>query len=368
MNYEIIIVGAGTMGMAAGAFLSKKANTLLIDAFDPPHPSSSHHGETRMIRHAYGEGKQYVTLAKAAQLLWEDLEQQTGIPIFKKTGVLGMGAESSSFLKETIETARNHDLPLDILSSMEISERWPGFTLPEDFIGCFERDSGYLFSENCIRAYKKIALQNGASFLPYSPVQSIENDDGNIIVRTKSETFSAEKVIVTAGPWINQFLPMVPIQPIRKVFAWFETPAQLYNERFPSFYLDEGHRMFYGFPDFNQGGLKLGRTDGGQAIDLKDGTPAKFGTYSEDEGELRDFLEAYMPQANGKLNQGKTCIQSRSSDSHFIIDQKENIIFAGGFSGHGFKFGSVIGQALSELAISGKSQHDLSLFSLSRFC
>ncbi|HET7658053.1 MAG TPA: N-methyl-L-tryptophan oxidase [Bacillales bacterium] len=375
-NYDVIVIGAGTMGMAAGAFLSQqKADILLIDAFDPPHPSSSHHGETRMIRHAYGEGKQYVTLVKKAQVLWEELEQESDLPIFVKTGVLGMGAKGSPFLAETIEASQNHNLALDILTAEEIAERWPGISLPDDYIGCFERNSGFLYSENCILAYKKMALEYGTDLLRHSPVKSIETHDGAVKVRTKSGTYTAEKVIVTAGPWVKKLLhPLqLPIQPIRKVFAWFEAPQPLYHVTeagFPSFYLDEGHQMFYGFPSLDNGGLKLGRTDGGQPISLADGPVPGFGAYPEDEGELREFLGKYMPEANGMLKKGKTCLQSRSSDGHFIIDRhpdNDNIIFAGGFSGHGFKFGSVLGQALSELALTGKSQHDLSLFSLSRF-
>ena len=122
--YDVAIIGAGTMGMAAGAFLAQQnIKTVLIDAFDPPHSSGSHHGDTRLIRHAYGEGRQYVTLVTRAQQLWEELQLQTGYKVFEKTGVVGFGPKESSFLQETIAAAEKYNLPLEIMSGSEINER-----------------------------------------------------------------------------------------------------------------------------------------------------------------------------------------------------------------------------------------------------
>lgn len=75
-DYDVIVVGAGSMGMAAGYYLAKEGvKTLLVDAFDPPHTNGSHHGDTRIIRHAYGEGREYVPFALRAQELWYELEK-----------------------------------------------------------------------------------------------------------------------------------------------------------------------------------------------------------------------------------------------------------------------------------------------------
>ncbi|WP_449540155.1 FAD-dependent oxidoreductase [Ferdinandcohnia sp. Marseille-Q9671] len=100
MHYDVIVIGAGSMGMAAGYFLSKsRKRTLLIDSFNPPHNKGSHHGDTRIIRHAYGEGEQYVPLALKAQELWNDLENVTGKQLFLPTGVLNVGEEKASFIR-----------------------------------------------------------------------------------------------------------------------------------------------------------------------------------------------------------------------------------------------------------------------------
>lgn len=372
--YDVAIVGAGTMGMAAGAFLAKQnAKTLLIDAFDPPHIKGSHHGDTRLIRHAYGEGRQYVALVKRAQQLWEELEQETGCKIFENTGVLGLGPKDSPFLQETIAAAQKYDLPLEILDAKEIQRRWSGFSLPDHFIGCFEAGSGIIYSEAAIRAYKETALKNGAELVPNTPVRHIDLNDANgVKISTGHSAYYAKKVIITAGAWAAKLLPelSLPIQPTRKAVGWFDAPSNLYSDaHFPAFFIEDGDKKAYGFPNLDGAGLKIGKSDGGQPID-PDVHTQNFGLYESDEGDLRHMLHTYMPEANGPLKQGKTCLYTNSSDHDFIVDyhpDHPHVIFACGFSGHGFKFGSVMGEVLSQMALEGRSAFDISIFSLKRF-
>lgn len=191
-------------------------------------------------------------------------------------------------------------------------------------------------------------------------------------VLTEDATFYAKKVIITAGAWAAKLLPglSLPIQPTRKAIAWFEAPSTLYAPaNFPSFYVEDHRKKYYGFPDLNGAGLKIGRSDSGHPID-PDLHTQNFGYHETDEGDLRAALETYMPDANGKLKQGKTCLYTLSSDNDFIVDfhpENNKVIFACGFSGHGFKFGSVMGEVLSQMAVGGQSQYDISIFSLERF-
>ena len=153
MNYDVVIIGAGSMGMAAGYFLAKEGKkVLLLDAFDPPHSHASHHGETRIIRYAYGEGEEYVPLALRAKALWETLEQQTGRSLFLKTGVLNIGPKESSFIKMLIASAEKYQLPIEILNAEQMNTRFPGLDIPEKYIGCFESTSGVLKCEASIQS------------------------------------------------------------------------------------------------------------------------------------------------------------------------------------------------------------------------
>lgn len=370
-QYDVIIVGAGSMGMAAGYFLAKQGvSTLLIDSFNPPHSNGSHHGDTRIIRHAYGEGRQYVSLALRAQSLWSELQQESGQHLFHQTGVLSVGTLSSSFINEIVASGLEYSLPLDVLTSSQIKNNWPGISVPDDFIGCFESTSGVLFSEDCIRAYRLLALNNGASLLCDNPVTDIQISESSVIVQTKQGRFTAEKLIISSGAWTGKILKSLPLQILRKTVAWFEVDEALFDSnRFPAFIFSLASENYYGFPSIGGSGLKIGRHDSGQITD-PDNINREFGAYPEDEDEVRQFLQRYMPEASGRVKQGSVCLYTKTPDENFIIDwhpEYSNVAIAAGFSGHGFKFSSVVGEILSEMVIKGRTQYDISQFSLSRF-
>jgi len=373
VKYDVVVVGAGSMGMAAGYFLARQGKkVLMMDAFDPPHHHASHHGETRIIRHAYGEGEKYVPLALRAQALWEELQAQSGQTLFLKTGVLNMGEATSPFIQMIIASAEKYQLPIEVLTAAQIHQRFPGITLPESYIGCFESTSGVLRCEDCITAYRQLALEHGAELLTYHPLEEIEVQGGEVTLRSGDKVIVADKVIVSAGAWATKLMNKLdfalPMQPNRKTFAWFEADEALYGDGvFPAFSFDSPQGIYYGFPSIDGTGLKVGRHDGGDAQD-PDQPVAPYDNVT-DSVDLERFLATVMPKTSG-LMYGKICMYSMTADENFIIDthpEHDNIIVAAGFSGHGFKFASVIGEILCDLAVRGETEHDISLFSLSRF-
>ncbi|MGG3677701.1 N-methyl-L-tryptophan oxidase [Heyndrickxia faecalis] len=374
-HYDVIVVGAGSMGMAAGYFLaSQGVKTLLLDAFDPPHTSGSHHGETRIIRHAYGEGRDYVPLVLRAQTLWDELEKASGEKIFAKTGVLSFSPEDhAAFLNEAVESANTYNLPIETMAGVEVEKRWPGISLPAGYRAIYEPDAGVLFPENCIRACRKLAEAKGARLLANTQVTDLKTDGRTVTVVTESGTFTAEKCIVSGGAWNGKLLENLglnlPLQPVRKTVGWFEADEALFNaDVFPAFTMDGYEGTYYGFPSFNGSGVKVGRHDGGQAAD-PDTMNREFGAYREDEGDIRAFLKTYMPRAAGRLKKGKVCLYTHTPDEHFIIDTHPaypNVAIAAGFSGHGFKFASSVGEMLSQMVLKDNIPHPLPLFSISR--
>ncbi|GAB6930839.1 N-methyl-L-tryptophan oxidase [Paenibacillus sp. JCM 10914] len=374
MHYDVIVVGAGSMGMAAGYFLAKSGKkTLLLDSFNPPHNKGSHHGDTRIIRHAYGEGEEYVPLALKAQELWNELEQMTGKPLFLPTGVLNVGDENKSFIQNIISSSQTYSLPIEILSSNEVNERWPGITLPSKYTGCFEPTSGVLKCEECLEAYRDLAERHGATILTNSKVKELLVHDQSVTVKTQDQTFSAHGLVVSAGAWSGSLLSMLdlelPLNPVRKTVAWFDVNEDLYNHRdFPAFSFETTQGQYYGFPSIHGSGLKLGRHDGGETIN-PDEAILEFGELEKDATDLNQFLHRFMPSTR-QLKYGKTCMYTLTPDEDFIIDLHPaypNVAIASGFSGHGFKFSSVVGQILSELITSGKTEHNISSFSINRF-
>lgn len=374
-SFDTLIIGAGSVGMAAGYFLSRAGQrVLLLDAGDPPHDAGAHHGSTRLIRHAYGEGAGYVPLALRAQQLWLDLEQQTGTPIFAPTGVLNIGDADEPFITEVQRGAALNGLRLDLLDGATASKRWPAWRLDAHQVVCHEPDAGVLFCEEAVRGYRRLATQAGAVVRPHTTIAHIEADDTHVVaVTSQGERYDARHAIVCAARSSHALLRelgiVTPVTRLRKTFAWFDADSSRFGQTaFPGFSMSSELGQFYGFPDLENAGLKVGRHDGGQILDA-DASIAPFGAYAEDADDLQRFVARYLPDA-GALRVGKTCQYIMTPDSDFIVDRlpgHPNLHVATGFSGHGFKFASALGEALSECVIDGASRADLSLFSLARF-
>ncbi|WP_407272466.1 N-methyl-L-tryptophan oxidase [Radiobacillus sp. PE A8.2] len=375
MDYDVIIVGAGSMGMAAGYYLAKQGKrVLLIDSHNPPHAEGSHHGETRIIRHAYGEGESYVEMALRAQELWYELEEQSDEKIFIPTGVINVGKPESTFIQNVIRSANSYSLNVEQLTADEINQRWTGFRVPEGYVGCFEVDSGVLMSENCIRAFRKQAEAHGAVLKVNAPVTSISIFENSVKVETAEESFTAESLIMTPGAGTRMLLPLVklelPLQEERNTFSWFDTDESIYNATaFPAFSFELPTETYYGFPSIDQAGVKIGRHDGGIPRDMSQPLD-EFGTYEQDERDVSRYAERCMPKV-GAHNIGRACTYTMTPDGDFIIDKHpdhEHVIIACGFSGHGFKFSSVIGEILSQLVTGNRETAlDISPFSIKRF-
>ncbi len=373
--YDVIVVGAGSMGMSAGYYLARKGlRTLLIDAFDPPHREGSHHGEPRLIRHAYSGDPVYTELAVRAHRLWNEVEELTGTRLLEPSGVLNIADRTIYSFKERIAQSEALGVRTEWLDAAEIRARWPELTIPDSFEAMYEPDAGYLYSERCVEAYRKLALAQGAELLTYAIVRDLKvhSGAGGVTVYTADDKFHAGAVLLTAGAWFSTLAPFVnlPIRSVRKVVGWFETTGPGFDGgRFPGFTLGTPEGGYYGFPNIGGAGLKIGRHDGG--IPWTPGeTLAPFGSRPEDEADLRRVLSAYMPGAAGRLKQGAVCKYEMSPDEDFIIDrhpEHPQVWVAGGFSGHGFKFASVIGERLADLVEKGKTDDSLRAFALDRF-
>lgn len=372
--YDVIVAGGGSMGIAAAYFRAKQgASVLVLDKYEIPNQMASHHGVTRMLRLSYGHGSSYVPLALESLKLWAELETSVGKELYRKTGAITIGYPDSEFVEMAIESAISNNIPYKVMTADELTDKWRGLDIPDDYIGCFDPSAGFLYSEDCLTAYKDEALKYGAEIHENEAVVSVEQEENFITVKTDKDTYHGAKVIVTAGAWLPKLLPELDlkIQPVRKTISWFKPHEDnLYGNDFPCYIFDtKDHGLYYGFPDFDDYGVKLGSMDNDINCE-PDELNREYGAYEQDENDDRAFLERYMPQAAGELIDGKVCMFSRTPDDDFIIDvhpENPNIILAGGFSGHGFKFASAIGSILSDLSVDGTTTHDISTFKLSRF-
>lgn len=374
-HYDVIVVGAGSMGMSTGYHLAKQGlSTLLIDAYNPPHGKGSHGGETRLIRYAYGEGSEYVPLVLRAQELFDELQEQTKEVIFQETGVVQFGAPEMDFVDEVFESGETHDMEMDVFEKgTEMNEKWPGLSLPDDFVGVYESKAGVLYADNIITTYRRLALENGADIRVNEPVLEINSSEKEIKVKTVKGTYSADKLVISAGAYNKTLFKHlgldIPLYPARRTVSWFETDPNLYSmDKFPGFVGVSEEGNFYGFPNMDSSGLKIGYYAGPLSHE-PEYINMDYGAFSEDENRVREYLDKYMPGAAGVLKKGAVCMFTMTPDEDFIIDfhpDNENIVLAGGFSGHGFKFASVVGEILTDLLTKGDSEFDLSSFSVER--
>ena len=370
MIYDLIVVGSGSVGAAAGFYATQAGlNVLMIDSGHPPHQQGTHHGETRLIRHAYGEGERYVPLVLRAQALWDELEQLSGERIMHRSGVLNLAPVTSSFIQNVIDSAKTWQLNVQILQADEVRKRWPQFSVPDGYIGVFEPQSGYLKCEQAVRSWIQLAEKAGCAQLFNCPVTQITRHGDLQQVTTIDGVFRARKLLISAGTWVGQLVPGLPVTPVRKVFAWHQADGRYSeNNHFPGFAVEmpDGNQ-FYGFPAENNA-LKVGRHNGGQVM-TQPSDRKPFGTIAADGSEAFGFLRQFLPGIGVCLH-GEACSYDNTPDEDFIIDtlpDDANRLIITGLSGHGFKFASVLGEIAAQFAQDKPFAFNLSPFSLSRF-
>ena len=261
-----------------------------------------------------------------------------------------------------------------MLTSAEISRRFPGYRLPAGHVAVLQPDGGFLLPERCIVQHVFAAQALGAevhareAVLDWAPSPSGEG----VRVRTERGSYEAGRLIVAAGAWTADLVRRLAglAVPERQVLAWLQptVPERFALGRFPVFNLLVEEGRYYGFPVFGVPGFKFGRYHHlGERIDPDQ---LQREPTARDEALLRTFAERYFPEGAGPTMALKSCIFTNSPDEHFIVDrhpQYPQVVVASPCSGHGFKFASVIGEILADLAVDGQTGHDIALFRLARF-
>ena len=373
IKFDAIVIGVGGMGSAATYHLARRgARVLGLEQFDIPHDLGSSHGVNRIIRLAYAEDPAYVPLLRRAYRLWRELEAVAGERLLVITGGLDVGPPDSRIVAGSLHSCAVHAIPHETLGPAEVHERFPGYRLPDEFVGVLQPDGGFLMSERCIVAHVAAARAAGAEVHAREGVTSWAPCDGGVAVQTARGEYRARRLVITAGPWASRVVPALRrlARPERQVLLWAEPrrPEFFRPDNFPVFNMQAPEGHYYGFPVYGVPGFKIGRYHHlGQAAD-PDSVDRE--THPEDERVLREGLERYFPDAAGPTLAMKTCLFTNSPDEHFILDHHPEVpsaVIAAGFSGHGYKFCSVVGEIMAELALDGGSSLDLSLFRLARF-
>jgi sarcosine oxidase len=371
--FDCMVVGLGANGSSALYHLSGSGRKVIgIDRFTPPHTYGSSHGESRIIRQAYYEDPVYVPLLRAAYKEWENLEKASGKKLFLKTGGLMLGNKDTAVVRGSKLSADAHGIPYEDLDSIAIRQRFPAFHSYGDTVGLLEKEAGILFPEECIRTFLDQAASRGAAIQYDCPVLKIDPARNGIEVITSKEKYSVGSLILSAGAWTGRLLHelQLPLAVKRQVLFWFGNRNTRDSDRFlpanmPIYIWEytEG-RMFYGFPDLGTG-IKIAPHHRGRSIDPDHLTQDVGG---EEIKEMEDIAREYLGM-DPVFKTSAVCMYTNTPDENFIIDRHPafgNIIIASPCSGHGFKFSSLTGRILSDMALGNDTGFDLSPFSLHR--
>lgn len=373
-RFDVIVVGAGGMGTAAAAHLARRgASVLALDRFPPGHSRGSSHGQTRLIRLAYFEHPDYVPLLRRARDLWRDLERETATPLLTECGLLSSGPPAGAVLAGTLGSAAAHGLAVDRLTAHEAMRRWPAFAIPEDWESVFEPAAGHLAVESCVRAHAAVAERHAAVIEADHDVRGWRVEGQGVVVETARESLSAGRLVLCPGAWATDLLrlPAIPFTVLRKSLFWYAPSAGLSATdaaALPAFAFDTLAGFFYGFPMLDGRGLKLAEHTGGRVV--ADPVAVDRRIDDAEQATIEGWLADHLPGVGRSRSAHEVCLYTMSPDHHFVVGlhpEHPQVAVAAGFSGHGFKFASVMGEALADLALTGATPLPAAFLSPGRF-
>ena len=358
------------MGASVSYNLAKRGlNVLTIERFGVTHQHGSSHGRTRIIRLAYFEDPRYVPLLKRAFDSWKEIESKAGKKLMQQTGGLMIGRPDGELATGVLRSAKTHGLPHQVLSAKEAGERFEAFNMREDFEAVYEENAGALFAEDCVRALVGLGSEAGCEFRFSEQVTGWRRSAEGLEVETKGGTHGAAKLVFCSGPWTGKLLGgVLPLQVERQVPMWFSSAkqARFSPSKMPVFIAEEAKGVFYyGVPDFGDG-VKVARTHGGEVTDpdlvRKDVT-------TEDTTPVKKFASERL-RGLGSLMTSEICLYTNTPDFNFAIGPHPDdprVTIASACSGHGFKFGSVLGEVVADLVTDGKTRFDVGFLKPDRF-
>jgi sarcosine oxidase len=361
-SYDVVVAGLGGMGSAAAATLAARGLRVLgLDPNPPAHDQGASHGETRIVRQVYFEGAAYVPLLLRSTELWERLEQDADVRLVTRCGALFLGDPHSRVFAGSLATARHWDLAHEQLDHREIAARFPAFRPPEGVGGIFEELAGFTRPEQTVAAQLRLAAAAGADLHHGEPLVSwAETPDGGVEVRTAGGEYSAGHLVVAPGRWAPDLVGMRGVDVQARSQNWFVPDgdaSRVDPERMPAWVWER--------PDGTEtyGAPLAGPPDGGVKVAIhhsRGKAPADFTV-----AEVRAAVEPVLPGVAHRHVRSVACWYAMTPDEAFVVGPLPGcsaVTVACGFSGHGFKFTPVMGEVLADLATTGSSAFDLSIF------
>ena len=354
-------MGLGAMGaLSAWRLAARGARVIGFERFRPGHDRGSSHGDTRIFRTAYFEGPEYVPLLQRANGLWRQLEEESGSELLTLTGGLAIGRPDGELVTGVLASARLNNLRHRLLGTVEMDRLHPQHKLAAGEVAVREEEAGFLRPERSIAAAAARAEALGARLMTETDVTAVKPSGGGVVVETSRGRFTAERVLIAAGPWTSKLLPdlRLPLTVERQVLTWLavDDPAGFAAEHFPIFIREIADGRFrYGFPTTDGRSIKLGVHHEGTDVD-PDSVDRQVA-----EGDLqpiRDFAREYMRGVTGNVVDACVCMYTNTPDERFIATSPGDVpgvTVLSACSGHGFKFATVLGELMAESILDGRA-------------
>jgi sarcosine oxidase len=378
LSTDVAVIGVGAMGSATLWQLAERGvATIGFEQFEPGHDRGSSHGETRIYRTAYLEGPGYVPLAQRAVEHWRRLQELSGESLIEPVGALMIGPGTSPVIVRTLMSIQVHGLDHRLLDAGDIRRQYPAHQVADDDVAIHEHNAGILRPERSIVAAARRAAELGAQLIRHVGVERIEPCADGVRISAGDLSCDARHAVVAAGTWLPKLLPelALPIRVTRQVVGWFriDRPAWFAPDRFPVFLRDleldsaTADSTFYGFPTTD--GLTI------KASIHREGEPADPDTLNRtvtaaDVSLHQESIRRFLAGVDPEVVRTSVCMYANTPDHDFLIGSPPGlpaITILGGFSGHGFKFAPVIGEAAADLATTGLSDLPVQWLSPTRF-
>lgn len=344
-RYELIVVGGGVFGLSIAREAGRRGrSTLVVERRTIPNPIAASYGPSRKIRSTYLE-PHYARLAREAMVAWRGLEQEVGAELYVPAGNLSFSAfDNQPRLDQLEAVARQVGSSVRRLDERQVRAEFP--QLRGVRRGLFETEAGFLRATACVEALRALAERQAVAFATGQEVSAIEPAGSDLVVRTAAASFQGERVVLAGGGWSGKVLPEL------QRALWQCPQGILYLEDAPSAFrrpafapfscADNG---FYGFPAEECVGLKVAEHVLGAATDDPDfdrmSVPEGF--VSRAEGWLREYFGLELAQHHARV---ESCMYNLSTSNDFLLDYYPalpGLFVATAGSGHGFKFGSLLG-------------------------
>ena len=373
--YDVAVVGAGVFGAWTAYQLSRAGKAVvLVDAYGPGNSRSSSGGESRMIRMGYGPDQIYTRMAQRSLVLWKELLGSSAL--FQASGILWLAQENDAYCEATLETLRQANVRIDRLDRDELARRYPQLDFEAVAWGILELDSGVMLARRAVQAVVEHARKSGTTYLEAAvcPLEQaineirgraaaeVDHEKGklNSIRTTCGREVRARQFVFACGPWLPKLFPLLLadlIHVTRQEVFFFGVPAgaELFSpERMPAWI--DFNNLIYGLPNLENRGVKLAIDAHGPSFDPDAGERI---VSSEGLTAVRTFLRQRIPLlAHAPVTETRVCQYENTSNGDFLIDRHpefENVWLAGGGSGHGFKHGPAVGEAVAAL-VSGAGE------------